>query len=68
MQVDTIDPAKAAMIVVDMQNDFVAAGAVLAPPPVRNRHVVSRRFVVLSPTVGGAVRGEIGGQAPWRDH
>jgi hypothetical protein len=27
MLVDTIDPAKAAMIVVDMQNDFVAAGA-----------------------------------------
>ncbi len=27
MQIDTIDPAKTAMIVVDMQNDFVAAGA-----------------------------------------
>jgi biuret amidohydrolase len=27
MLVDTIDPAKTAMIVVDMQNDFVASGA-----------------------------------------
>jgi biuret amidohydrolase len=27
MQVNTIDPAKTAMIVVDMQNDFVATGA-----------------------------------------
>jgi biuret amidohydrolase len=27
MQIDKIDPAKTAMIVVDMQNDFVAAGA-----------------------------------------
>jgi biuret amidohydrolase len=27
MQIDTIDPAKTAMIVVDMQNDFVAADA-----------------------------------------
>ncbi len=27
MQIDAIDPAKTAMIVVDMQNDFVAAGA-----------------------------------------
>ena len=27
MRVDTIDPARTAMIVVDMQNDFVAAGA-----------------------------------------
>src|SRR5438876_621099 len=27
MQVDSIDPAKTAMIVVDMQNDFVAVGA-----------------------------------------
>jgi len=27
MQVDAIDAAKTAMIVVDMQNDFVAAGA-----------------------------------------
>src|SRR5882724_7188897 len=27
MQIDTIEPAKTAMIVVDMQNDFVAAGA-----------------------------------------
>jgi hypothetical protein len=28
MQVDVIDPAKTVMIVVDMQNDFVAAGAI----------------------------------------
>jgi biuret amidohydrolase len=27
MLIDTIDPAKTAMIVVDMQNDFVASGA-----------------------------------------
>ena len=32
MQIDMIDPKKAAMIVVDMQNDFVAAGAPLAAP------------------------------------
>jgi hypothetical protein len=35
MQVDTIDPAKAAMIVVDMQNDFVAAGAPMETPAAR---------------------------------
>jgi biuret amidohydrolase len=33
MQVDAIDPAKTAMIVVDMQNDFVAAGAPMEHPP-----------------------------------
>ena len=27
MQINEIDPAKTAMIVVDMQNDFVAVGA-----------------------------------------
>jgi biuret amidohydrolase len=32
MQVDAIDPAKTAMIVVDMQNDFVAAGAPMETP------------------------------------
>ena len=35
MQVDTIDPAKTAMIVVDMQNDFVAAGAPMEAPAAR---------------------------------
>jgi nicotinamidase-related amidase len=35
MQVETIDPAKAAMIVVDMQNDFVAAGAPMDTPAAR---------------------------------
>jgi biuret amidohydrolase len=35
MQVDTIDPAKTAMIVVDMQNDFVAAGAPMETPAAR---------------------------------
>jgi ureidoacrylate peracid hydrolase len=35
MQVDRIDPAKAAMIVVDMQNDFVAAGAPMETPAAR---------------------------------
>ena len=35
MQIDTIDPAKAAMIVVDMQNDFVADGAPMETPAAR---------------------------------
>ena len=35
MQVDTIDPAKTAMIVADMQNDFVAAGAPMETPAAR---------------------------------
>src|SRR6516164_760484 len=35
MQVDAIDPAKTAMIVVDMQNDFVAAGAPMETPAAR---------------------------------
>ena len=32
MQINDIDPAKTAMIVVDMQNDFVAAGAPMQTP------------------------------------
>src|SRR6516164_5978644 len=35
MQVDAIDPSKTAMIVVDMQNDFVAAGAPMETPAAR---------------------------------
>src|SRR3954453_10376404 len=35
MQVDRIDPAGTAMIVVDMQNDFVAAGAAMETPAAR---------------------------------
>ena len=35
MRVNTIDPAKTAMIVVDMQNDFVAAGAPMETPAAR---------------------------------
>ena len=35
MQVDVIDPKKTAMIVVDMQNDFVAPGAPLETPAAR---------------------------------
>jgi biuret amidohydrolase len=35
MQIDTIDPAKTAMIVVDMQNDFVATGAPIEVPAAR---------------------------------
>src|SRR6516164_10478856 len=35
MQIDTIDPAKTAMIVVDMQKDFVAAGAPMETPAAR---------------------------------
>jgi biuret amidohydrolase len=35
MQVDAIDPATTAMIVVDMQNDFVAAGAPMETPAAR---------------------------------
>jgi ureidoacrylate peracid hydrolase len=35
MQVDTIDPARTAMIVVDMQNDFVASGAAMETPAAR---------------------------------
>ena len=35
MRVDTIDPTKTAMIVVDMQNDFVAPGGGLETPAAR---------------------------------
>jgi biuret amidohydrolase len=35
MQVTAIDPAKTAMIVVDMQHDFVAAGAAMETPAAR---------------------------------
>lgn len=35
MQIDMIDPGKTAMIVVDMQNDFVAAGAAMKTPAAR---------------------------------
>ena len=35
MQVDTIDPARTAMIVVAMQNDFVACGAAMETPAAR---------------------------------
>jgi nicotinamidase-related amidase len=35
MQIDVIDPKKTAMIVVDMQNDFVAPGAVMETPAAR---------------------------------
>src|SRR6202521_1209021 len=35
MHIDVIDPKKTAMIVVDMQNDFVAAGAPMETPAAR---------------------------------
>src|SRR5713101_8454498 len=35
MQIEVIDPKKAAMIVVDMQNDFVAPGAAMETPAAR---------------------------------
>src|SRR6266852_2744053 len=35
MHIDVIDPRKTAMIVVDMQNDFVASGAALETPAAR---------------------------------
>src|SRR5262249_55273219 len=35
MRIDVIDPKKTAMIVVDMQNDFVAEGAALETPAAR---------------------------------
>ncbi len=35
MQIDRISPAKTAMIVVDMQNDFVAPGAAMETPAAR---------------------------------
>ncbi len=35
MQIEVIDPKKTAMIVVDMQNDFVAAGAAMETPAAR---------------------------------
>ena len=35
MQIDTIDAKKTAMIVVDMQNDFVASGAAMETPEAR---------------------------------
>ena len=35
MQIDMIDPKKTAMVVVDMQNDFVAPGAAMETPAAR---------------------------------
>src|SRR5712664_1577533 len=35
MNIDVIDPNKTAMIVVDMQNDFVASGAAMETPAAR---------------------------------
>src|SRR5918911_5693259 len=35
MRIDAIDPARTALIVVDMQNDFVAAGAPMETPAAR---------------------------------
>ena len=35
MQIDVLDPTRTAMIVVDMQNDFVAAGAPMETPAAR---------------------------------
>jgi nicotinamidase-related amidase len=35
MQIDVIDAQKTAMIVVDMQNDFVAVGAAMETPAAR---------------------------------
>jgi nicotinamidase-related amidase len=35
MQIEVIDPKKTAMIVVDMQNDFVASGAAMETPAAR---------------------------------
>src|SRR5271156_7177314 len=35
MQIDTLDPVKTAMIVVDRQNDFVATGAPIEVPAAR---------------------------------
>src|SRR5947199_8306439 len=35
MHIDVIDPKKTAMIVVDMQNDFVASGAAMETPAAR---------------------------------
>src|SRR3989441_2655975 len=35
MRIDVIDPKKTAMIVVDMQNDFVASGAAMETPAAR---------------------------------
>src|SRR5712691_8463372 len=35
MQIDVIDPKRTAMIVVDMQNDFVASGAAMETPAAR---------------------------------
>src|SRR5438477_7758051 len=35
MQIDVINPKKTAMIVVDMQNDFVASGAAMETPAAR---------------------------------
>src|SRR5438132_7422417 len=40
MHIEAIDPKKTAMIVVDMQNDFVAPGAAMETPAAR--HIVPR--------------------------
>jgi biuret amidohydrolase len=45
MHIDAIDPKKTAMIVVDMQNDFVAAGAAMETPAARE--IVPKRAEAL---------------------
>jgi nicotinamidase-related amidase len=54
MRVDAIDPAKTAMIVVDMQNDFVAAGAPMETPAAR---AIVPKLVEWDPDFG-----------PWKGH
>src|SRR5438105_1674084 len=48
MQIDMIDPQKTALIVVDMQNDFVAAGAAMETPAARDAMFRNYRVVFLS--------------------
>ena len=54
MQVDVIDPKKTAMIVVDMQNDWVAPGAPLETPAARQ--VVPKIAEALRACRGAGIR------------
>src|SRR5512134_2686924 len=54
MRIDEIDPARTAMIVVDMQNDFVASGAPMETPAARA--IVPRLAEALKICRGSGIR------------
>ena len=48
-RVDSIDPSKTALIVVDMENDFIAPGAPLETPAGRSMLPTLKRTLALLP-------------------